>query len=112
MKLQWINVFEGWMLGNFLSVLPWLFRRARRWWHAHAWIKVWCPDCEGTGWCKQGGSQEPHSCCGDCDRIILPKPVGSVDVIGTGVVRVRPFSVDLRRSMRVRWRKVFGRSSR
>jgi hypothetical protein len=35
--------------------------------------RVVCPDCGGTGICKREGSRHPHSCCGDCDRRLVPR---------------------------------------
>lgn len=39
-------------------------------------MKVTCPGCNGTGLCQtlQAGMppQYPHSCCGDCNRVVVP----------------------------------------
>lgn len=64
-------------------------------------IQVECPGCRGTGICctiMDGKPPAyPHSCCGDCDRRVVPGthvPVGFrpiVDgeaLIGTGYVAV------------------------
>lgn len=53
------------------------------------WL-ITCPDCNGTGICQTnnpGPSKHPHSCCGDCDRIIIPAtdarvPAGFVPLYG------------------------------
>jgi hypothetical protein len=61
-----------------------------------------CPDCKGTGICAttQMGRppSEPHSCCGDCDRRLVPSDAvpagffgardGERVIIGTGILHV------------------------
>ena len=44
--------------------------------HLPVWrlrFRVRCPDCEGTGICHQKSPLRPHSCCGDCERIEVPR---------------------------------------
>jgi len=64
-------------------------------------MRIECPSCNGTGICAtlQAGNPpaEPHSCCGDCNRITVPAqmvPEGFVPIhdgtamIGSGYLDV------------------------
>lgn len=79
-----------------------LFRRLWRW---LTYLPVPCERCDGTGVCKSAGAVDVHSCCGDCDRRLVPiekAPVGwPLDdisrqsgriILGTGVMYRRPWS--------------------
>lgn len=73
-------------------------------WDKLTWIEVICPDCDGTGICKQPNTIEPHSCCGECDRKrvsrnLVPKGwifTADLDpIIGTGKMYKRLWSSKL-----------------
>jgi hypothetical protein len=77
-------------------------RLLRRLWIWLTYWKVVCSECGGTGVCQQPRAKDVHSCCGDCDRISLPRskaPPGwhfsgdeETILIGDGVMWLRPWS--------------------
>ena len=86
-----------------LIMTPWLvFGRAiKRFANARV-FKIRCPDCDGTGICqeKPWPPGRPHSCCGDCARVLIPRAMapegfkgceyenGAKLLVGSGVLYV------------------------
>ena len=78
----------------------------KRLWIRLTYWTVPCESCNGTGICctLQAGKPpaEPHSCCGDCNRKIVPKnqvpegfmslPYENTVTIGDGIMYRRPWS--------------------
>lgn len=79
-----------------LQAMNWI----RRLWVRATYWPVLCDVCKGTGVCQKEHSKGPHSCCGGCERIVVPAwqvkksfpaPGGSA-IIGNGVMYRRPWS--------------------
>lgn len=77
--------------------------RLRALWDLLTYWPVACDGCAGTGICTGENATVPHSCCGDCDRIVVPARRvpsnfmglmrnGSTAMVGTGVMWRRPWS--------------------